>query len=108
MRKDTARDARGARVMGRVDAMAISRLWVRGGDGRRRARRAVARDERRVGQREANDVVRRASSSSSSRGVVVVVARVVVAGKRGDRPNDTFARGADARDEGGDFLPRVE
>jgi len=40
--------------------------------------------------------------------VVVVVARVVVAGKRGDRPNDTLARGADARDEGGDFLPRVE
>ena len=105
MRKDVARDARDARVMRRVDAMAISRLWVRGGDGRRRARRAVARDERRVGRREANDVVHRASSSSS-RGVVV--ARVVVAGKRGDRPNDTLARGADARDEGGDFLPRVE
>jgi hypothetical protein len=87
-------------VMGRVDVMAISRLWVRGGDGRRRARRAVERDERRVGRREANDVVHRASSSSS-RGVVV-------AGKRGDRPNDTLARGADARDEGGDFLPRVE
>ena len=103
MRKDATRDARGARVMGRVDAMAISRLWVRGCDGRRRARRAVARDERRVGRREANDVVRRASSSSS-RGVVVVV----VAGKRGDRPNDTLARGANARDEGGDFLPRVE
>ena len=34
--------------------------------------------------------------------------RVVVAGKRGDRPNDTLARGANARDEGGDFLPRVE
>ena len=96
--------------MGRVAVMAISRLWVRGCDGRRRARRAVARDERRVDRREANDVVRRASSSSS-RGVVVVVvvvARVVVAGKRGDRPNDTLARGADARDEGGDFLPRVE
>ena len=92
--------------MGRVDAMAISRLWVRGCDGRRRARRAVARDERRVDRREANDVVHRASSSSSR--VVVVVARVVVAGKRGDRPNDTLARGADARDEGGDFLPRVE
>ena len=76
MRKDTARDARGARVMGRVDAMAISRLWVRGCDGRRRARRAVERDERRVGRREANGVVHRASSSSSSsRGVVVVVAR---------------------------------
>jgi len=74
MRKDAARDARGARVMGRVDAMAISRLWVRGCDGRRRARRAVERDERRVGRREANDVVHRASSSSSSRGVVVVVA----------------------------------
>ena len=108
MRKDTARDARGARVMGRVDAMAISRLWVRGCDGRRRARRAVARDERRVDRREANDVVHRASSSSSRVVVVVVVARVVVAGKRGDRPNDTLARGANARDEGGDFLPRVE
>ena len=108
MRKDATRDARGARVMGRVDAMAISRLWVRGcDDGRRRARRAVERDERRVDRREARDVVRRASSSSS-RGVVVVVARVVVAGKRGDRPNDTLARGANARDEGGDFLPRVE
>ena len=108
MRKDAKRDARDARVMGRVDAMAISRLWVRGcDDGRRRARRAVARDERRVDRREANDVVRRASSSSS-RVVVVVVARVVVAGKHGDRPNDTLARGADARDEGGDFLPRVE
>ena len=108
MRKDATRDARDARVMGRVDAMTISRLWVRGcDDGRRRARRAVARDDGRVGRREARDVVRRASSSSS-RGVVVVVARVVVAGKRGDRPNDTLARGADARDEGGDFLPRVE
>ena len=107
MRKDATRDARDARVMRRVDVMAISRLWVRGGDGRRRARRAVARDERRVGRREACDVVRRASSSSS-RVVVVVVARVVVAGKHGDRPNDTLARGADARDEGGDFLPRVE
>ena len=109
MRKDATRDARDARVMGRVDAMAISRLWVRGcDDGRRRARRAVARDERRVDRREANDVVRRASSSSSRGVVVVVVARVVVAGKRGDRPNDTLARGANARDEGGDFLPRVE
>ena len=108
MRKDATRDARDARVMGRVDAMAISRLWVRGcDDGRRRARRAVERDERRVDRREANDVVHRASSSSS-RVVVVVVARVVVAGKRGDRPNDTLARGANARDEGGDFLPRVE
>ena len=65
MRKDAKPDARGARVMGRVAVMAISRLWVRGGDGRRRARRAVARDERRVGRREATDVVRRASSSSS-------------------------------------------
>ena len=108
MRKDTARDARGARVMGRVDAMAISRLWVRGcDDGRRRARRAVERDERRVDRREATDVVRRASSSSSSR-ASSSSSRVVVAGKRGDRPNDTLARGADARDEGGDFLPRVE
>ena len=92
MRKDAARDARGARVMGRVAAMAISRLWVRGGDGRRRARRAVARDERRVGQREANDVVRRASSSSSSsRGVVVVVAR---GGDRGKtrRPTERHTR----------------
>ena len=75
MRKDASRDARRARVMGRVDAMAISRLWVRGCDGRRRARRAVARDERRVDRREACGVVHRASeeerapasSSSSSR-----------------------------------------
>ena len=70
---------------------------------------AVARDERRVGRREANDkgVRRRASSSSSSsRGVVVVVARVVVARAATDRT--TLARGADERDEGGDFLPRVE
>ena len=90
MRKDAARDARGARVMGRVAVMAISRLWVRGGDGRRRARRAVARDERRVGRREANDVVRRASSSSS-RGVVVVVAR---GGDRGKtrRPTERHTR----------------
>ena len=90
MRKDAARDARDARVMRRVDAMAISRLWVRGGDGRRRARRAVARDERRVGRREANDVVRRASSSSS-RGVVVVVAR---GGDRGKtrRPTERHTR----------------
>ena len=29
MRKDAKRDARDARVMGRVDVMAISRLWVR-------------------------------------------------------------------------------
>ena len=108
MRKDATRDARGARVMGRVAVMAISRLWVRGcDDGRRRARRAVARDERRVDRREATDVVRRASSSSSSR-ASSSSSRVVVAGKRGDRPNDTLARGADARDEGGDFLPRVE
>ena len=67
---------------------------------------AVARDERRVGRREANDVARRASSSSSSRVVVVVVARVVVARAATDRT--TLARGADERDEGGDFLPRVE
>ena len=72
MRKDATADDRDARVMGRVAVMAISRLWVRGCDGRRRARRAVERDERRVGRREANDVARRASSSSSSRGVVVV------------------------------------
>ena len=67
MRKDASRDARDARVMGRVDAMAISRLWVRGCDGRRRARRAVARDERRVGRREANDVVHRASEEDDAR-----------------------------------------
>ena len=82
MRKDAARDARDARVMGRVDAMAISRLWVRGGDGRRRARRAVARDERRVDRREATTtscVARRrcrlASSSSSSRAEEIARAR---------------------------------
>ena len=90
MRKDAARDARGARVMGRVDVMAISRLWVRGCDGRRRARRAVERDERRVGRREVNDVVHRASSSSS-RGVVVVVARVVVARAATDRTTHSRA-----------------
>ena len=74
MRKDATRDARGARVMGRVDAMAISRLWVRGCDGRRRARRAVERDDGRVDRREATTtscVARRrrrlAVSSSSSR-----------------------------------------
>ena len=67
MRKDASRDARDARVMGRVDAMAISRLWVRGCDGRRRARRAVERDERRVGRREANDVVHRASEEETHR-----------------------------------------
>ena len=75
MRKDASPDARDARVMGRVDAMAISRLWVRGCDARRRARRAVARDERRVGRREANDVVHRAARGGESAGVVVVVAR---------------------------------
>ena len=109
MRKDASRGARRARVMGRVDAMAISRLWVKGCDGRRRARRAVARDERRVGRREACGVVHRASSSSSPRGVGGGgLARVTRTTARGDRPNDTLARGADARDEGGDFLPRVE
>ena len=58
--------------------------------GARRATSCVARRRRRL-----------ASSSSSSRAEEI-------AGKRGDRPNDTLARGADARDEGGDFLPRVE
>ena len=67
MRKDASRDARRARVMGRVDAMAISRLWVRGCDARRRERSAVARDERRVGRREANDVVHRASEEDDAR-----------------------------------------
>ena len=67
MRKDASPDARRARVMGRVDAMAISRLWVRGCDGRRRAGRAVARDVRRVGRREANDVVHRASEEETHR-----------------------------------------
>ena len=91
MRKDATPDDRDARVMGRVAVMAISRLWVRGCDGRRRARRAVERDERRVGRREANDVARRASSSSSSRGVVVVVARVVVARAATDRTTHSRA-----------------
>ena len=85
MRKDATRDARDARVMGRVDAMTISRLWVRGGDGRRRARRAVARDDGRVGRREARDVVRRASSSSSRVVVVVVSRRVGATTKPFDR-----------------------
>ena len=67
MRKDASRDARRARVMGRVAAMAISRLWVRGCDGRRRARRAVARDERRVDRREACDVVHRAAAEETHR-----------------------------------------
>ena len=106
MRKDAARDARGARVVGRVDAMAISRLWVRGCDGRRRARRAVARDERRVESA-------RGERRRPSRVVVVVAAsrassRASSSRARGDRPNDTLARGADALDEGGDVLPRVE
>ena len=98
MRKDAKRDARGARVMGRVDAMAISRLWVRGcDDGRRRARRAVARDERRVGRREACDVVRRASSSSSR--VVVVVVVVARGGDRARAATDrtTHSRAAPTR-----------
>ena len=67
MRKDASSDARDARVMGRVDAMAISRLWVRGCDGRRRERSAVARDERRVDRREANDVVHRAAAEETHR-----------------------------------------
>ena len=97
MRKDAARDARDARVMGRVDAMAISRLWVRGGDGRRRARRAVARDERRVDRCEANDVVHRASSSSSR--VVVVVVVVARGGDRARAATDrtTHSRAAPTR-----------
>ena len=59
--------------------------------GARRTTSCIARRRRR----------RLAASSSSSRAEEI-------AGKRGDRPNDTLARGADARDEGGDFLPRVE
>ena len=108
MRKDANRDARRARVMGRVDAMAISRLWVRACDGRRRARRAVARDERRVGRREACDVVHRASAEERAPASSSSSSRASRTTARGDRPNDTLARGADARDEGGDVLPRVE
>ena len=74
-------DARGARSRATKDASV----------GARRATSCVARRRRRLA----------ASSSSSSRAEEI-------AGKRGDRPNDTLARGADARDEGGDFLPRVE
>ena len=73
-------DARGARSSATKDASI----------GARRTTSCVARRRR-----------RRAASSSSSRAEEI-------AGKRGDRPNDTLARGADARDEGGDFLPRVE
>ena len=72
--------ARGARSSATKDASV----------GARRATSCVARRRRRL-----------AASSSSSRAEEI-------AGKRGDRPNDTLARGADARDEGGDFLPRVE
>ena len=72
-------DARGAR----------SRATMGASVGARRATSCVARRRRRAAEEEEDS-------------------RVVVAGKRGDRPNDTLARGADARDEGGDFLPRVE
>ena len=72
--------ARGARSRATKDASV----------GARRPTSCVARRRRRL-----------AASSSSSRAEEI-------AGKRGDRPNDTLARGADARDEGGDFLPRVE
>ena len=72
--------ARGARSRATKDASI----------GARRTTSCVARRRRRL-----------AASSSSSRAEEI-------AGKRGDRPNDTLARGADARDEGGDFLPRVE
>ena len=75
-------DARGARSRATKDASVSAR----------RTTSCVARRRRRR---------RRAASSSSSRAEEI-------AGKRGDRPNDTLARGADARDEGGDFLPRVE
>ena len=74
-------DARGARSSATTDASV----------GARRATSFIARRRRR----------RRAASSSSSRAEEI-------AGKRGDRPNDTLARGANALDEGGDFLPRVE
>lgn len=74
-------DARGARSRATKDASV----------GARRTTSCIARRRRR----------RLAASSSSSRAEEI-------AGKRGDRPNDTLARGADARDEGGDFLPRVE
>ena len=74
-------DARGARSRATKDASV----------GARRTTSCIARRRRR----------RLAASSSSSRAEEI-------AGKRGDRPNDTLARGANARDEGGDFLPRVE
>ena len=73
-------DARGARSSATKDASV----------GARRTTSFVARRRRR----------RLAASSSSS--------RASSSRARGDRPNDTLARGADARDEGGDFLPRVE
>ena len=74
-------DARGARSSATKDASV----------GARRTTSFVSRRRRR----------RRLAASSSS-------SRASSSRARGDRPNDTLARGADARDEGGDFLPRVE
>lgn len=71
--------ARGARSRATKDASI----------GARRTTSCVARRRRRLAASSSS------SRASSSRG-------------SGDRPNDTLARGADARDEGGDFLPRVE
>ena len=77
-------------MMGVAARGARSRATNDASIGARRTTSCVARRRRRL-----------AASSSSSRAEEI-------AGKRGDRPNDTLARGADARDEGGDFLPRVE
>ena len=70
-------------------------------------RSAVARDEGRVDRREACGVVHRASEEDDARRRRRRRARHEERAMN-DRPNDTLARGADARDEGGDFLPRVE
>ena len=77
-------------MMGVAARGARSRATKDASIGARRTTSCVARRRRRL-----------AASSSSSRAEEI-------AGKRGDRPNDTLARGANARDEGGDFLPRVE
>ena len=64
-----------------------------------RGARSRATKDASIGARRTTSCVarrrRRLAASSSSRPTE-------------DRPNDTLARGADARDEGGDFLPRVE
>ena len=67
-----------------------------------RGARSSATKDASVGARRTTSFIAR----RRRRCVVVVV--VVVVARAGDRPNDTLARGANALDEGGDFLPRVE